>query len=268
TEDGVPGKRGSRELYDIGATLSTEVHRIFSVKGQTVEKIRHGVKPELSYTYIPYVYQADLADFVDTIPEQNSVTYSLTNTLVARVKDSAGGITYREFFNLKISQPYNIKEAQRKLSGSNDTRRPFGNVDIEFDFNPFQYLSIDSDASYDANDGEWKKTNGNLAVSDWRGDSVSAEYRYTQDELEEINLSLKAAVSKAFDFKYDLRRNELDKKCLETTYAIDYHKQCWSVEVSYSDTSDDRSYMIVFSLYGLGKVGRVGGETSSIKRNF
>ncbi|MBN2516202.1 MAG: LPS-assembly protein LptD [Deltaproteobacteria bacterium] len=268
TEDGVPGKRGSRELYDIGATLSTEVHRIFSVNGQTVEKVRHGVKPEVSYTYIPYVYQADLADFVGTIPEQNSVTYSLTNTLTARVKDSAGGISYREFFNLKVSQPYNIKEAQRNLSEPNDTRRPFGNVAIEFDFNPFQYLSLDSDASYDVNDGEWKKTNCNFAVSDGRGDSVSVEYRYTQDQLEEINLSLDATVTKTLDFKYVIRRNVLDKKYLESTYAIDYHKQCWSVGVSYSDTSDDRSYMIIFSLYGLGKVGRVGGETSSITRNF
>jgi LPS-assembly protein len=268
TENGVPGKRGSRELYDIGATLSTEVHRIFSVDGQTVEKIRHGIKPELSYTYIPYVYQNDLADFVDTIPEQNSVTYSLTNTLIARVRDSAGGISYREFLNLKVSQPYNIKEARRNLAGSNDTRRPFGNVAIEFDFNPFQYLSLDSDASYDVNDGEWKKTNCNLTMSDWRGDSVSAEYRYTQDALEEINLSLKATVSKTLDCKYKLRRNELDKKDLESTYAIDYHKQCWSVEVSYSDTSDDRSYMIIFSLYGLGKVGHAGGQTSSITRNF
>jgi LPS-assembly protein len=268
TEDGVPGRRGSRELYNIGATLSTEVHRIFAVNGQTVEKIRHGVKPELSYTYIPYVFQGDLADFVDTVPEQNSVTYSLTNTLIARVKDSAGGITYREFFNLKVSQPYNIKEARRNLSEPNDARRPFGNVAIEFDFNPFQYLSLDSDASYDVNDGEWKTTNGHLAVSDWRGDSVSAEYRYTQDQLEEINLSLKATVSKTLDFKYIIRRNELEKKDLESTYAIDYHKQCWSVEVSYSDTPDDRSYLIVFSLYGLGKVGRAGGETSGITRNF
>ena len=212
--------------------------------------------------------QNDLADFVDTVPEQNTITYSLTNTLIARLRDSAGGISYREFLNLKVSQPYNIKEARRNLTGPNDKKRPFGNVAIEFDLNPFKYLSLDSDASYDVNDGEWKKTNCHLAVSDWRGDSVSAQYRYTQDQLEEINLNLKATVSKTLDFKYTLRRNELDKKDLESTYAIDYHKQCWSVEVSYSDTSDDRSYMIIFSLYGLGKVGRAGGETSTITRNF
>jgi len=132
-------------------------------------------------------------------------------------------------------------------------------VDIEFDFDPFQYLSFDGDAKFDVNDGEWKETNYNLGISDWRGDSVTAEYRYTQKSVEEINISMKAKVSEALDLRYILRRNELDKKYLESTYGIDYHKQCWSVEITYSDTPDDRAYMVVFYLYGLGKVGKVAG---------
>jgi len=268
TNDTLAGKRGSREMYDMGATLSTEIHRIFNVGGQTVEMIRHGIKPELSYTYIPYVYQGDLADYVESVAETNSLTYSLTNTFIAKLRDEEGNKSYREFFNLKLSQPYNIKEARRTTSGTADKKRPFGNVDIEFDFDPFQYLSFDGDAKFDVNDGEWKETNYNLGISDWRGDSVTAEYRYTQKSVEEINISMKAKVSESLDLQYVLRRNELDKKDLESTYGIDYHKQCWSVEITYSDTSDDRAYMVVFSLYGLGKVGHAGGKTSSITRNF
>lgn len=268
TNDTLAGKRGSREMYDVGATLSTEIHRIFNVGGQTVEMIRHGIKPELSYTYIPYVYQGDLADYVGSVAETNSLTYSLTNTFIARLRDEGGNKSYREFFNLKLSQPYNIKEARRTTSGTADEKRPFGNVDIEFDFDPFQYLSFDGDAKLDVNDGEWKETNYNLGISDWRGDSVTAEYRYTQKSVEEVNISMKAKVSESLDLRYILRRNELDKKDLESTYGIDYHKQCWSVEITYSDTSDDRAYMVVFSLYGLGKVGHAGGKTSGITRNF
>jgi len=78
--------------------------------------------------------------------------------------------------------------------------------------------------------------------------------------VEEINLSFKGKVNESLDLMYILRKDELGKKTLEATYAIDYHKQCWSVEVSYTDSPDDRSFMLVFSLYGLGKVGRVGGS--------
>jgi LPS-assembly protein len=126
---------------------------------------------------------------------------------------------------------------------------------MEFEFVPFKYLSFDGDASFDVNDGEWKKLNYNLDISDWRGDSVKAEYSYTQSSSEAVNIYLKAKASKSLNLNYVLRRNKFDGKNLETTYGLEYHKQCWAVEMTYSDTSDDEAYMVVFSLYGLGKVG-------------
>lgn len=268
TDGTTPGQRGSRELYDIGAEFSTEVYRIFNVAGESVKMIRHGIRPELNYTYIPYVYQDDLADYVTAVDEANSLTYSLTNTLIARLTDANGNNRYREFFRLKLSQTYDIKEARRNTDGSTRKRRPFNPVSIECDFKPFQYLSVDSDASYDVNSGEWKETNLDLTVSDWRGDSVNAQYRYTQDTLEEINLSVQAVVSKSLDLTYVLRRNELDRKNLESTYGLNYHRQCWDIALLYSDTSDDRKYMVIVSLYGIGQVGRAEMGTENIARNF
>ncbi|MBW2599721.1 MAG: hypothetical protein JRC60_06520 [Deltaproteobacteria bacterium] len=89
---------------------------------------------------------------------------------------------------------------------------------------------------------------------------MTAEYRYTQNSVEEINLSFKGKATDSLDLMYILRKDELEKKTLETTYALDYHKQCWSVELTYSDSPDDRRFMMIFSLYGLGKVGKVTGR--------
>jgi LPS-assembly protein len=255
SDDTTGGKRGSREMYDMGATLSMEVHRIFDIEGQTIEKIRHGIRPELTYTYIPYVYQEDLVDYADVVAEKNSLTYSLTNTFTARLKDENGNKSYREFLRIKLSQAYDIKEARRDPDSSTSEKRPFSPIDMEFEFVPFKYLSFDGDASFDVNDGEWKKLNYNLDISDWRGDSVKAEYSYTQSSSEAVNIYLKAKASKSLNLNYVLRRNKFDGKNLETTYGLEYHKQCWAVEMTYSDTSDDEAYMVVFSLYGLGKVG-------------
>jgi len=244
----------------VGATLFSEVHRIFDVGGTVVDKIRHGIRPEITYSYIPYVYQNDTPDFLSEIAETNTVTYSLINTLIARLEDEKGGVSYREFFRLKLSQVYDIKEARRDTIGSSQPRRPFGNITSELDFAPFRYLSLDADAQFNVNSGEWEGINSTFDISDPRGDSMTAEYRYTQNSVEEINLSFKGKATDSLDLMYILRKDELEKKTLETTYALDYHKQCWSVELTYSDSPDDRRFMMIFSLYGLGKVGKVTGR--------
>lgn len=265
SDNTTPGKRGYRELYDLGATASTEIHRIFDVGGETVQMIRHGIRPELTYTYIPNVYQDDLVDYVDAVAEQNTITYSLTNTLIARLADSDGNRRYKEFFMLKLSQTYDIQEARRNTGGTNTKKRPFGVVDTEVNINPFRYLSFNADTSFDVNDGEWKTTNYDATVSDWRGDSCTIEYRYTQNSIEEINLLLNTNITDSLQINYKIRKNELDKKNLETLYGINYTSQCWGIEATYSDTPDDRKFMIIVSLYGLGKVGRVESKTDNIK---
>ncbi|MBW2559724.1 MAG: LPS-assembly protein LptD [Deltaproteobacteria bacterium] len=259
TVTGNEDRNGSRELYTTGATLSSEAQRIFEVGGKVVDKIQHAIRPEVEYSYIPYVYQDDRPDFLDEVAETNKVTYSLINTLIARLNYGERGSVYREFFRLKLSQDYDIKEARRDTTGSLQPRRPFGNITSELDVNPFQYFSLDSDTDFNISSGEWEKINSSVRISDPREDSLTVQYRYTKNSVEEINLSLKAKATKTLDLMYTLRKDELDRKTLETTYALNYHKQCWSVEVSYSHSPDDTSYMFIFSLYGLGKVGRVSG---------
>ncbi|MBN2255303.1 MAG: LPS-assembly protein LptD [Deltaproteobacteria bacterium] len=266
SKESTPGKRGYRELYDLGATASTEIHRIFNIGGESVQMIRHGIQTDITYAYIPYVYQGDRADYVDVVSEENTITYSLTNTLIARLADEEGNRSYNEFFRLKLSQIYDLKEARRSTTAGTRDRRPFGPVDMELNVDPFKYLSFYADASFDVNAGEWKETNYDATVSDWRGDSLTLEYRYTQKTLEEINLNLKACITDALQFNYMLRKNEFDKKVLETLYSIDYTSQCWAVQLTYTDTPDDRKFMIIMSLYGLGKVGRAEAKPENIRR--
>jgi uncharacterized membrane protein len=42
---------------------------------------------------------------------------------------------------------------------------------------------------------------------------------------------------------------------VENTIGFNYHKQCWSIEVKYSESFNDKSFTVAFSLYGLGKFG-------------
>jgi hypothetical protein len=80
-------------------------------------------------------------------------------------------------------------------------------------------------------------------------------FQYSQAAGEEIDLSLKAAVTKSVDLIYILRKNQLDDIILERTFGVKYRKQCWSIEVYISETENDRTFMVGVSLVGLGKFG-------------
>jgi LPS-assembly protein len=248
-------KQGSRELYIIGATATTEIHRIFDVGGQDVDKIRHGIRPELTYAYVPNVSQTDLPDFVGATSEQNTLTYSLTNTLLAKLNEKDGGKSYLEFLRFKLAQTFDFKEARRGDVDPPKDRRPFSNVDMELDVKPFQYFSFMARNTYSVNSGEWLQSSYDLNISDWRGDSATVGYRYSPAAVKEVDLSLKAVVTKSVDLIYVSRKNQLDDIILETTYGVKYREQCWSVEVYISETQNDKAYMVGFSLLGLGKFG-------------
>ena len=283
--DTVQNKHDNRIIYSTGATATTEIHRIFNMGGQEIEKVRHGIKPELTYTYIPNVNQDNVPDFATLIPEQNTLTYAVTNTLVTKLKEKGGGGSYLEFLRLKLSQTYDFNEAKRgdkfdSTTGALIDKRPFSDVDIELDVKPFKYLSFSARNKYNPYSNSWDQANYDLNMSDWRGDTATVGYRYTSTHfstinginasatnipfypylytsapLEEIDLSLKAVITKAVDLIYVLRKDGFNKQILENTIGFNYHKQCWSIEVRYSETENDKSYTVGFSLYGLGKVG-------------
>ncbi|MDO9558390.1 MAG: LPS assembly protein LptD [Syntrophales bacterium] len=264
------GKQGNRNLYIASLYANTEVSRVFNIGGQTLEKIRHSIVPELTYTYVPYVNQADLPNFIAPVGEQQTLTYALTNSFMARLKDKDGKKNYREFLRFKLAQTFDIIESHRDVAATGGDRKPFGSVAMEVDFIPFQYLSFMARNTYDVNKTTWSQANYDLALSDTRGDVAVLGYRYTQYSIEEINLYLKAVVTKSFDLTYNHRRNQLLQKDFEKTIGIRYQKQCWSVVLSYAEKLNttinqsgvstdgdklDRTYMLTLNLYGLGTFG-------------
>ncbi|MDP2268627.1 MAG: LPS assembly protein LptD, partial [Deltaproteobacteria bacterium] len=97
-------KRGQSTAYRFGLDATTSFFRDFTRPGRNIEKIRHEIKPELIYTYLPDVDQADLPDFAHVMDEQHSVTAAVTNTLVAKLKDKHGATIYQEILRFKLAQ--------------------------------------------------------------------------------------------------------------------------------------------------------------------
>ncbi len=245
-------KYGDREVFQFGAALSTEMSRVYDVGGGEVEKIQHGIKPEVTYSFIPNVVQDNIPDYLAKIPGQHNITYALTNTLLSRTRAKDGRVGYREIMRLKLAQTYDILESRRDVTGSDNNNRPFGDVTVELDFSPFRYLALSARNIYRVNSGDWTQSNYDLSISDTRGDSATVGYRYTRDAVEELNLFLKASVTSSLDAIYILRHNVKDGKTIESTYGVKYRKQCWYVEIDLSDRQDDRTIMFYVSLLGMG----------------
>jgi len=267
---GSDSKTGDRTIYNASLSLSSQAARVFDVKVSNWEKIRHEIKPEIIYSYVPNVSGGNMPDYYlpasspfimpvttlsgNAFEEQNAVAWSLTNTLTARVKDDAGAYSYLEFFRLKLFQTYDIHEANKGMEGVTAERRPLSDIGMEFDLAPHKYLSFMARNLYNVYDG-WKQTNYDLNVKDWRGDSLLIGYRYTLDSLEEINFGLKAVITRNIDATIISRRDLFNSRTIENTLGFIYHKQCWSMGLDFTETNDDVRFLFKISLAGFGNSG-------------
>ncbi len=164
---------------------------------------------------------------------------------------------YREILRFKLAQSYDIHAPERDEDESGRSRGHFGALDIELDVTPVQYVAFFLRNRFDVDAGVWDKANYDLALSDHRGDSAKISYRYTRDLLEEINLSLHAVLTASVSLSYILKRNDFDHENVDNTFTFTYQRQCWSLGLSYSATTQDRSLALLFSLNGLGGAGQM-----------
>lgn len=255
--DDVPGidKNGDRSSYVAGGMMTSEIQRIYHVNGESIQKIRHGIRAEVGYAYSPHVKQTDMPDYVEQVEEQNGITYALINTLMVKFQEGTNAPQYREILRLKLSQTYDIDgrvfswEDEDEL---NAKERHFGTVDMELDVKPLPYLSLKSRSRFDVNDGSWLRTNNDLVLNSPRGYEASIGYHYTRDLIEQINVALRAKINKDIDLEMTLKQNERDGRTVEQTYVLDYHRQCWGVRVGVSDSGDDRQIFATVNLFGMG----------------
>ncbi len=267
-------KTADRTVFNASVSLSSQLSRIFNVNVNGWEKVRHEIKPEIIYSYIPDVNMNNVPDYYlpasspfimsgtnpfttvsgNAFTEQNAVAWSLTNTFTAKIKDDYGAYSYMEFLRLKLFQTYDIHEANKSMEGVTQERRPFSDLGIEFDLTPHKYLSFMARNIYNVYDG-WKQTNYDVNIKDWRGDVMTIGYRNTLDSIEEINLYLKAVITRNIDGTFISRRDLFNSKTIENTLGFIYHKQCWAMGFDLTETDDDVRFMFKISLAGFSNMG-------------
>ena len=265
----------ARTLFDFKADLSTELSRVFNITGHTLDKIKHAVRPQVVYEYVPVPNQEDYPYFegIDRIEEKNLVTYGITNNFTAKmhrqpkpaVEDLGSEpelpslspkYDYYDFCRVKFTQSYDIIEARRSTHGSGK-RRPFSDINGEVEFNVSPYVGLDGDVLWSPYDGDFKGYNALLALGNDRGDSALVDYRYTQDSIRSVSTRVNVKLLDPFSTYWQYQRDLEEGQNVELVVGFKYEPQCWSFNVSYTHdwTIDSQEFFVEISLRGLGKIG-------------
>ena len=245
----------TREMYDIGADLSTKVFKIFSPENQFAEKIKHEIIPRLEWDFIPYISQYEFPTFdgVDRIGEQNLFTWSITQNLISRNEpvDSKGGQgpVYKDFAYIKLYQSYDIKKERDNES------KPFSDLSLDTELRPHKYFSLDADLGWSVYDYHFKKLNIGPTIRDNRGDMLRAEYRYTTASSESLYTRLDVALTDEIATFYSIEKNLKDKKTLETMAGLRVKKSCWTFDIFYSESDSEQKIAFLVNLHGIGEFG-------------
>jgi LPS-assembly protein len=252
----------SREVWDFTATLATNFYRIFDTGSEGVPKLKHLVRPEITYSYVPDVDQRQVPNFDTPVPKSNTITYGLTQRLIAKVSEGPEKIRYHEYVYLKLSQPYDLYEANREMSSPSNVRRPFGLITGELRVKSLKYVSVENITTYDPNQGRFQNTYTSIGVADPRGDGLNLEHLWQNGIQEQINGSLRVKILSSLYASFGTRYSLFDRQMLDTNYSMNYRHQCWGVDLTYSERPAvsgqpaERKFMFMINLLGVTSVGQ------------
>ena len=162
----------SRELIELRANIGTAVSRVFNFNAFGLSRVKHVLEPELSYLFVPSVYQGNIPimDDVDRINRRNVLTFALNNRMWGKTargieaspSDDAELLSQgligdiRRMASLRLALSYDL-DKERKGGDS------LSDLDINVRFTPLSYIDVAFDGGF--NPGPWHVTQARLAVN-------------------------------------------------------------------------------------------------------
>jgi len=255
-------------LVDAGARVSTSLERVYDSGWGSMKKFRHVFVPEVAYNFVEEKNQDTLPffDFNDRVLGKSMVSWSIANFLTGKFQDDSATPVYRDLLYLRLSQGYQIsgvsldpitKTPRDQLTLVDDGNR-LTDIRIEANFTPYKEVSLFTDSRYNPYRTQFSTFTGGFDLNDGKGDTAGLSYRFAREEVEYLEGRLGVTLVKPFVFKY-MGRYSFDRGgFLETSYALEYKHQCWSVILSYSDrpATGDHAFIINFTLAGVGPLGK------------
>ena len=271
--DGPPERYISRALYDAKVSLGSAFSRDYGREGESTQFYRHILRPEVTYFNMPR-YEAnripgfdpfDLGWVVranrnlpvregdDPLGGVNAVTYSVANNILWRGANPQGQATVRDMLWFRFSQSVFFNSSSMAMDGTDLPHRRVSDLLGEAEFRPFRQLSVGLNLGANPTHEGFNRANIKLAFLDRRQNFLSVNYLYIKDFAQQINvvtyLNLFNSVKTWLNFAHTFQTN----KQLERKYGVIFQRQCWGVNLSYTERPDDRRIGATIFIPGIGE---------------
>jgi len=230
-----------RSAFYTGVDIETKFYRIFNVStnkwGLDINNLRHVITPTIGYDYIhsPTISSDNFYSFgsIDDVNRLNRFSLSLENKLQTKRGVGENKFQSVDLARLIISTDYDY----RLPSGSK-----FSDISFDFEFTPFNWLTLEFDTAYDHLQDRFKTFNFDIYAD--KGDKWQAGlgYRYAHEDHSEATLEIsfkptplwKLGVYQRFMFKgYPNSLKKINNLQVQE-YRITRDLHCWTQEILYT----------------------------------
>jgi LPS-assembly protein len=251
---------GLSQLWSFNTTASSYTYRVYETgPADDPLKIKHTMRPNMTYSYTPNISQYDVALLARYgQPRHNVVSYGLDTTLTSKKiqqDEETGEVrpVYHEFLKLALAHSFDVDQPRLGESRGVESR-PWGTFDSRMQIYTSKFFLLQGDSSWNPYVNNVEHLNGLLMTRDHRGDYISLDYLYTQDYVKQIATKLKLAVTKEWFVGWTNHKDLNDNNEFQSIYEVGYEGRCWGVRAFYQDDSQQRGLFLAFSLGGFGEL--------------
>lgn len=252
---------------DSGLYFDRDVRIVKNRYTQTLE-------PRLYYVYIPYrdqsllpVYDSSQADLnmgslflenqftgQDRINNANQLTMAFTSRMISKK-------TGEQRLAVTVGQRYYFADEKVYLPGVNPRSGDTSDIIGEITARLLNNWNIDIFGQYNTDRNVYVRNNISARYNPEPGKTLNLGYRYTEDRLEQINISGQWPLGKGWyglgRWNYSLRENQP----IEGIAGLEYDADCWqarAVMQRVSTATADANYALYFQLElgGLASIGQ------------
>jgi LPS-assembly protein len=261
------------DLYQVNADAFTDLNAVYERPWLGFQRIKHTVRPRVSWTYRPFASQKrfPVFDETDQLDRISILNAEMRQTLTGRL----GPHEYLDFISLSLSQGYDFNLTRD--SGNWLTEKfPFlygwTNTHAELTVKPHSLVDLSAQAEYDPVLNRARKYSFNVGLMDHRGDLLRVVHQFTEDQKREdlnrqTNVNLQVKLTPNLDCFFENQFTHQFNFSYFTSFGVNYHPQCWNVMLRYSEVREqdpvtqkikdaDQTVFMTLSLYGLGQVYR------------
>lgn len=243
-----------RTIYYSSLTASSEIYKVYK---NNVSSVKHSIIPSFILSYIDDYDENSypVFDSIDSISDQQKITYSLTNTFISKSKNGNNSFLYNQFLWFKFSQTFDY------IVYNDEGDEPFSAISLELKITPKNYFSLSYDGTYSTYSDVFNTSNTSGTVKYGNIFSINLEHRFTRADsdnsirrsellLAGIQFNLNDSISFFYNYEKDLYLDQENK----IEIGGIYRSQCWEFTTKYLEEDDDKKYMFFIQLNGIGTI--------------